>query len=161
MRHFKNGDTITVEPFRAQAFPVIRDLMVDRSAFDRIIQAGGYISVNTGQAPDGNTIPIEKELASKSFDAATCIGCGACAAACPNGSAMLFTSAKLAHLGLLPQGEVEQSNRIQHMVAQMDREGFGFCSNIKACEVECPKEISSENIARMNRQYAKAMMTSD
>ncbi len=161
MRHFKNNDTITVEPFRATAFPVIRDLMVDRSAFDRIIQSGGYISVNTGQAPDGNALPIEKDLASKSFEAAACIGCGACVAACPNGSAMLFTAAKISHLGLLPQGKVEQTKRVKNMVAQMDTEGFGFCSNIKACEVECPKEISTDNIARMNREYTFAMLASE
>lgn len=153
MRHFKEGDDIVIEPFRASAFPVIKDLVVDRSSFDHIIQAGGYISVNTGQAPDGNAIPIEKDLAGEAFDAATCIGCGACVAACPNGSAMLFTSAKVSHLGLLPQGAVEQTKRVKNMVDTMDKEGFGMCSNVGACEVECPKEISIENIARMNRAY--------
>ncbi len=153
MRHFNDGDSIAIEPFRSAAFPVIKDLVVDRSAFDHIIQAGGYISVNTGQAPDGNAIPIEKDLAGQSFDAATCIGCGACVAACPNGSAMLFTSAKVAHLGLLPQGKVEHTKRVKNMVDTMDKEGFGMCSNIGACEVECPKEISIENIAMMNRSY--------
>lgn len=161
MRKFKDGDTIVVEPFRAKAFPVLKDLVVDRSAFDKIIQAGGYISVNTGQATDGNSTPIEKDLALKAFDAAQCIGCGACAAACPNGSAMLFTSAKVSHLGLLPQGEIEHTKRVQSMVAKMDEEGFGFCSNIGACEVECPKEISTENIARMNRDYLKASLISE
>ncbi|HOY12026.1 MAG TPA: succinate dehydrogenase/fumarate reductase iron-sulfur subunit [Saprospiraceae bacterium] len=161
MRHFKEGDTITVEPWRATAFPVIKDLVVDRSSFDRIIQAGGFISVNTGQAVDGNAIPIEKDIALKAFDAATCIGCGACVSACPNGSAMLFTSAKVSHLGLLPQGEVEHSRRVLNMVAQMDKEGFGMCSNVGACSAECPKEISLENIARMNREYFKAVLTSD
>jgi succinate dehydrogenase / fumarate reductase, iron-sulfur subunit len=161
MRQFKDGDTITVEPFRAKAFPIIKDLVVDRSAFDRIIQSGGYISVNTGQAVDGNSIPIEKDLALKAFDAATCIGCGACVAACPNGSAMLFTSAKISHLGLLPQGEIESSRRTQKMVAQMDKEGFGLCSNIGACSAECPKEISLENIARMNRYYFGASFSAD
>ncbi len=160
MRHFKDGDSIVVEPFRADSFPVVRDLVVDRSAFDRIIQAGGYISVNTGQAVDGNAIPIEKERAAKSFDAAACIGCGACVAACPNGSAMLFVSAKVSHLGLLPQGEVENDRRVVNMVNQMDQEGFGRCSNVGACEAECPKEISIENIARMNRYYTKAVLTS-
>lgn len=153
MRYFKDGDTITIEPWKSTAFPVIKDLVVDRSSFDRIIQAGGYISVNTGQAPDGNDIPIGKDQAAQSFDAATCIGCGACVAACPNGSAMLFTSAKVSHLGLLPQGKVESTKRVSKMVAQMDKEGFGMCSNIGACEAECPKEISIENIARMNRAY--------
>lgn len=161
MRHFKDGDTITVEPFRATAFPIIKDLVVDRSSFDRIIQAGGYISVNTGGAVDGNTIPIEKDVAGKAFDAATCIGCGACVAACPNGSAMLFTSAKVSHLGLLPQGKVEHKGRTMKMVAQMDKEGFGMCSNIGACSAECPKEISLENIARMNRSYIGATFTTD
>ena len=153
MRAFKDGDTITIEPFRATAFPVIKDLAVDRSSFDSIIQAGGYISVNTGQAPDGNAIPIEKELAEQAFDSATCIGCGACVAACPNGSAMLFTSAKINHLNNVPQGKVEHTNRVKNMVKVMDREGFGKCSNVGACEVECPKEISTENIAALNRYY--------
>lgn len=157
MRHFSDGQTIVVEPYRAKAFPVLKDLVVDRSSFDRIIQAGGYISVNTGQAQDGNAIPIEKGRAGKSFEAAACIGCGACVAACPNGSAMLFTSAKITHLGLLPQGEVEAERRTQDMVAQMDKEGFGMCSNIGACEAECPKEIKLDNIAFMNRSYFKAV----
>ena len=160
MRHFKDGETITIEPYRAKAFPVVKDLVVDRSAFDRVIQAGGFISVNTGQAPDGNAIPIEKDIAAQSFDAAACIGCGACVAACPNASAMLFTSAKVSHLALLPQGKVEHNRRVINMVHQMDKEGFGFCSNIKACEVECPKEISTVNIARMNREYYSAMIGS-
>ena len=161
MRFFKDGDTITIEPWRAKAFPVIKDLVVDRSAFDRIIQSGGYISVNTGQAQDGNAIPIEKDRAGKSFDAATCIGCGACVAACPNASAMLFTSAKVVHLGTLPQGEVEHKRRVQSMIHQMDEEGFGMCSNTKACEVECPKEISITNIAEMNRTYFSAVLGSE
>jgi succinate dehydrogenase / fumarate reductase iron-sulfur subunit len=161
MRHFKSGDTITIEPFRAKAFPVVKDLVVDRSSFDRIIQAGGYISVNTGSAPDGNAIPVEKDLSSKAFDAAACIGCGACVAACPNASAMLFVSAKVSHLGLLPQGEVEADSRALNMVRQMDLEGFGNCSNITACEAECPKEISVENIARLNREFLGAAMGSD
>jgi succinate dehydrogenase / fumarate reductase iron-sulfur subunit len=161
MRKFNSGDTIVVEPYRVKAFPVIKDLVVDRSAFDRIIQAGGFISVNTGQAPDGNSIPIEKDQALESFDAAACIGCGACAAACPNGSAMLFTSAKVAHLGLLPQGKIEETSRVRGMVAQMDKEGFGFCSNIRACEVECPKEISTINIARLNRTYLSASLVAE
>jgi succinate dehydrogenase / fumarate reductase, iron-sulfur subunit len=161
MRQFKEGDTITVEPWRAKAFPVIKDLAVDRSAFDRIIQAGGYISVNTGQAVDANAIPVEKDVAMKAFDAATCIGCGACVAACPNGSAMLFTSAKVSHLGLLPQGKVESKRRTMKMVAQMDKEGFGMCSNVGACSAECPKEISLDNIARMNRAFIGASLTSD
>jgi len=153
MRFFKDGDTIVIEPFRARAFPVVKDLVVDRSPLDRIVQAGGYISVNTGNAQDGNAIPISKEVSSKAFDAAACIGCGACVAACPNGAAMLFTSAKISHLGLLPQGAVESERRTMRMVAQMDKEGFGSCSNIGACEVECPKEITLTNIARMNRYY--------
>jgi len=161
MRKFKDGDTIVVEPFRARAFPVIKDLVVDRSAFDRIIQSGGFISVNTGQAVDGNSIPIDKDTASKAFDAATCIGCGACVAACPNASAMLFTSAKVAHLNQLPQGKLEAEQRVLNMVNQMDEEGFGLCSNVTACEAECPKEISVENIARMNREYIGASLTSD
>lgn len=161
MRFFKAGDTITIEPFRARSFPVIKDLVVDRSAFDRIIQSGGFISVNTGQAVDGNTIPIEKDRAGKAFDAAACIGCGACVAACPNGSAMLFTAAKVAHLAWLPQGKIEAAQRVQAMVKQMDKEGFGMCSNIRACEVECPKSISTDNIALMNREYFSAALTSD
>ena len=161
MRHFKNGDTIVVEPWRAKAFPIVRDLVVDRSAFDRIIQAGGYVSVNTGQAQDANAIPIEKDQAGEAFDAATCIGCGACVAACPNASAMLFTSAKVSHLSLLPQGEVEADRRVLAMVDQMDEEGFGNCSNTGACSVECPKEISLEHIARLNRQYLSASLTSE
>lgn len=161
MRSFKDGDTIVVEPWRAKAFPVIKDLVVDRSSFDKIIQAGGYISVNTGQAQDGNSIPIEKDLAGQAMDAATCIGCGACVAACPNASAMLFTSAKISHLGLLPQGEVEHSNRVQKMVAQMDEEGFGMCSNTGACEADCPKEISITNIARLNRNYFGSILGSE
>lgn len=161
MRHYKEGDTIVIEPFRSHAFPVIRDLVVDRSSFDRIIQAGGYVSVNTGQAQDANAIPIEKEQASHAFDSAACIGCGACVAACPNASAMLFTSAKISHLALLPQGQVERQKRVIAMVAQMDKEGFGRCSNVRACEAECPKEISVENIARMNREYLSAVFQSD
>ncbi|MEY3194524.1 MAG: hypothetical protein RIQ78_621 [Bacteroidota bacterium] len=161
MRHYKDGDTIVIEPFRARSFPVIRDLVVDRSAFDRIIQSGGYVSVNTGQAQDANNIPVEKDQAGKSFDAAACIGCGACVAACPNASAMLFTSAKVSHLALLPQGQVERQKRVLAMVSQMDKEGFGSCSNVKACEAECPKEISVGNIARMNREYNSAVFTSD
>ncbi|MFN4081256.1 MAG: succinate dehydrogenase/fumarate reductase iron-sulfur subunit [Saprospiraceae bacterium] len=161
MRHYKDGETIVIEPFRAKAFPIIKDLVVDRSAFDRIIQAGGYISVNTGQAQDANAIPIEKEIASRSFDAAACIGCGACVAACPNASAMLFTSAKVSHLALLPQGQVERQRRVISMVQQMDKEGFGRCSNVRACEAECPKEISVENIARMNREYNAAVFAGE
>lgn len=161
MRHYHDGDTIVIEPFRANAFPVVKDLAVNRSAFDRIIQAGGYVSVNTGQAQDANAIPVEKEQASESFDAAACIGCGACVAACPNSSAMLFTGAKISHLALLPQGHVERHKRVLAMVAQMDIEGFGKCSNVTACEAECPKEISIENIARMNREYLGAVFASD
>ncbi len=161
MRHYRDGDTIVIEPFRAQAFPVLKDLVVDRSAFDRIIQAGGYISVNTGQAQDANAIPIEKDTALRSFDAAACISCGACVAACPNSSAMLFTSAKVSHLALLPQGKVESQKRVLAMVHQMDEEGFGRCSNVTACEAECPKEISIENIARLNREYIGAVFASE
>lgn len=160
MRHYNDGDTIVIEPFRAQAFPVIKDLVVNRSSFDRIIQAGGYVAVNTGQAQDANAIPIEKSNASAAFDAATCIGCGACVAACPNASAMLFTSAKVSHLAQLPQGQVERQQRVLNMVHTMDEEGFGRCSNIKACEAECPKEISVANIARMNREYMSAVFAS-
>ncbi|HEA19802.1 hypothetical protein LCGC14_1647720 [marine sediment metagenome] len=157
MRRFKDGDTVYIEPFRARAFPVIKDLVVDRSAFDRIQQAGGYISVNTsGNPQDANTVPIEKTVADAAFDSATCIGCGACVAACKNASAMLFVSAKISQLALLPQGEVEAKSRVANMVKQMDEEGFGNCTNTGACEIECPKEISLENIARMNREYLKA-----
>ncbi len=161
MRAFKDGDTIVVEPWRAKAFPVIKDLIVDRTAFDRIIQAGGYISVNTGNAVDGNSIPIEKEKADASFAAAMCIGCGACVAACKNSSAMLFLSAKVAHLALLPQGGPERKIRVVNMVAQMDKEGFGACTNTGACEATCPKEISLRNIARLNREYATASLTAE
>ncbi len=157
MRKFKDGDTIVIEPFRAKAFPVIKDLVVDRSSFDRIQQAGGYISVNTsGNTQDANSIPVDKESADMSFYAATCIGCGACVAACKNASAMLFTSAKVSQFALLPQGEVEADRRVLQMVEQMDKEGFGNCTNTGACEIECPKGISLENIARMNREYLKA-----
>jgi succinate dehydrogenase / fumarate reductase iron-sulfur subunit len=157
MRSFKDGDTIYIEPWRAKAFPVIKDLVTDRSSFDRVMQAGGYISVNTsGNTLDANAIPIPKEDADKAFDAATCIGCGACVAACKNASAMLFVSAKVSQLSLLPQGEVEANERVKNMVAQMDKEGFGNCTVTGACEAECPKGISLENIARMNREYLLA-----
>lgn len=161
MRFFKDGDTVTIEPWRADTFPVIKDLVVDRSAFDRIIQAGGYISVSTGQPQDGNNIPVDREDASLAFDAAACIGCGACVAACPNASAMLFVSAKVSHLFLLPQGKVEDETRVANMVRQMDLEGFGNCSNTYACEAECPKEISVENIARMNRRYLHSQFSAN
>lgn len=161
MRHFKDGDTVYIEPFRAKGFPVIKDLVVDRSAFDRIIQAGGFISASTGQPVDGNAILIPKDTAAKAFDAAACIGCGACVAACPNASAMLFVSAKVSHLALLPQGRAEAARRVQNMVRQMDLEGFGNCSNVTACEAECPKNISIENIARMNREYLSASFSSE
>ena len=153
MRHFKNGDTITIEPWRAKAFPVIKDLVVDRSSFDRIIQSGGYISVNTGSAPDGNAIPIPKSVAEEAFDAAACIGCGACVASCKNASASLFVSAKISQLSLLPQGQPEKDERVKNMVAQMDKEGFGHCTNTGACQAECPKEISVEYIRKMNLDY--------
>lgn len=159
MRKFKDGDTIYIEPFRAKAFPVVKDLMVDRSAFDRIQHAGGYISVNTsGNTIDANAIPIPKEDADRSFDAASCIGCGACVATCKNSSAMLFVSAKVSQFALLPQGKVEAAERVMNMVAKMDEEGFGNCTNTGACEVECPKGISLENIARMNREYLFASL---
>jgi len=157
MRSFHDGDEITIEPFRAAAFPVLRDLCVDRSAFDRIIQAGGYVSIRTGSARDANEIPISKENAELAMDAAQCIGCGACVAACPNASASLFTAAKIAHLSLLPQGQPEREERARKMVAQMDAEGFGHCTNHAECEAACPKEISIENIARMNRDFLRAM----
>lgn len=158
MRRFKDGDTISIEPFRAKAFPVVKDLVVDRSAFDRIIQAGGYVSVNTGNAQDANAIPIPKEDADEAFNAATCIGCGACVAACPNASASLFTAAKVSQFTLLPQGQPERTSRALSMVEQMDKEGFGGCTNIGACSRACPKEISLENIARMNREYLGATL---
>lgn len=156
MRTFKDGDLIVVEPWRAKPFPVIKDLVVDRTAFDRIMQAGGFVSVNTGGAPDGNAIPIPKPIAEEAMDAAACIGCGACVAACKNGSAMLFVSAKVSHLALLPQGYAERKERVDRMIAQMDKEGFGACSNTYACEAECPKQISVEHIARLNREYIRA-----
>jgi succinate dehydrogenase / fumarate reductase iron-sulfur subunit len=159
MRMFNDGDTITIEPFRAAAFPVVKDLVVDRSAFDRIQHAGGFISVNTSGNPiDANTIPINKKDADSAFDAATCIGCGACVATCKNSSAMLFVAAKVSQYALLPQGRIEATERVLNMVSQMDAEGFGNCTNTGACEVECPKGISLENIARMNREYLSASM---
>lgn len=161
MRSFKDGDTITIEPWRAKSFPVVKDLVVDRGAFDRIIQAGGYVSVNTGGVPDANEIPIPKVIADEAFDAATCIGCGACVAACKNASAMLFVSAKLSQLALLPQGQVERRNRAEKMIAQMDAEGFGACTNTGACSAECPKEIKLSNIARMNREYYAASVVTE
>ena len=156
MRKFKDGDEITIEPWRAKAFPVLKDLVVDRSAFDRIIQKGGYISANTGNAPDGNAIPIPKPDSDWAFEAAACIGCGACVAACKNASASLFVAAKVTHLGLLPQGQPERYLRVTAMVEQMDQEGFGSCTNTYDCEGACPKQISVRNIARMNRDYLKA-----
>jgi len=162
MRSFKDGDTIVIEPWRAKPFPVIKDLVVDRTSFDRIMAAGGYISVNTsGNTQDANNIPINKEDADKAFDAAICIGCGACAAVCPNASAMLFVSAKVSQFALLPQGQPESERRVLSMMKQHDKEGFGACSNTGACEVECPKEISIENIARLNREYIAASLTAD
>lgn len=158
MRSFHDGDHILIEPFRASAFPVIRDLVVDRSSFDRVIQAGGFVSVSTGAAPDGNAILVPKEMAERAMDAAQCIGCGACVAACPNASAMLFTSAKVSHLAMLPQGQPERYRRVLGMVGQMDIEGFGGCTNFAECEAACPKQISIENIARMNRDYLKASL---
>lgn len=161
MRSFNDGDTIVVEPWRAKAFPVIKDLVVDRSAFDRIQAAGGYISVNTGNAQDANNLPIPKVAADEAFGAAACIGCGACVAACKNASAMLFVSAKVSQLALLPQGQPERTMRAERMVAQMDEEGFGSCTNTGACSAECPKEISLEHIARLNREYLGAKISSD
>ena len=158
MRNFKDGDTITIEPWRAKAFPVVRDLITDRSAFDRIISAGGFISVNTGGAPDGNAVPVPKESAEKSMDAAACIGCGACVAVCKNASAMLFVAAKVSHLNLLPQGKAEKDHRVRNMVRQMDAEGFGNCTVTASCEAVCPKEISLSVIAKMNRDYALAIL---
>lgn len=159
MRWFKDGDTIVIEPWRAKPFPVIKDLMVDRTAFDEIIQAGGFVSVNTGGVPDANAIPIKKRNADLAMDAASCIGCGACVAACKNASAMLFVSAKVSQFALLPQGKVEAKERVQKMVAKMDELGFGNCTNTYACEAECPKEISVTNIARMNREFLCAKVS--
>jgi succinate dehydrogenase / fumarate reductase, iron-sulfur subunit len=156
MRHFNDGDMIAIEPFRAKAFKVLRDLVVDRSALDKVIQAGGYVSVNTGGTPDANAIPISKEIADKAMDAAACIGCGACVAACPNASAMLFVGAKVSQLALLPQGKAEAARRVTFMVRTMDAQGFGNCTNERECEAECPKEISITHIARMNREFLKA-----
>jgi len=160
MRSFRDGDVVVLEPWRAGPFPVIKDLMVDRRSFERIMQAGGYTSAKTGGIPDGNAIPIPKHVADEAMDAAACIGCGACVAACPNGSAMLFVSAKVSQLALLPQGAVERADRVQNMVEQMDKEGFGNCSNNYACEAECPKEISVAHIARLNREYIRAKVVS-
>ena len=157
MRHFKDGDRLTIEPWRATAFPILRDLVVDRQAFDHIIEAGGFISVSTGQAPEANTLPVPRPAAEKAMDAAACIGCGACVAACKNASAMLFVAAKVTHLGQLPQGQPERSRRVLRMVKAMDEAGFGHCTNTSACEAVCPKEISVDSIARMNRDYAKAL----
>lgn len=159
MRHFKDGDELWLEPWRAKAFPVVKDLVVDRSAFDRIIQAGGYVSVRTGSAPDANAIPIRKESADRAMDAAACIGCGACVAACPNGSAMLYTAAKVAHLALLPQGQPERLQRVLGMVEQMDQDGFGNCTNHGACEAACPKGISIDFIGQLNRDWVKAALS--
>jgi len=161
MRAFQSGETIVVEPWRANGFPIIKDLVTDRTAFDRIIQAGGFISINTGNAVDGNALPIEKDKADASFAAAACIGCGACVAACKNASASLFTSAKIAHLALLPQGDPERKNRALSMVNQMEQEGFGSCTFTGACEAVCPKEISITNISRMHKEYMYAGLTSD
>ncbi|HJD92317.1 MULTISPECIES: succinate dehydrogenase/fumarate reductase iron-sulfur subunit [Bacteroides] len=158
MRRFNDGDTITIEPWRSAGFPVIRDLMVDRSSYDKIIQAGGYVSVNTGAPQDANAILIPKDIAEKSMDAASCIGCGSCVAACKNGSAMLFVSAKVSQLNLLPQGKAEAARRVKAMVAKMDELGFGNCTNTRACEAECPKGISISNIARLNREFIKAKL---
>jgi succinate dehydrogenase / fumarate reductase iron-sulfur subunit len=158
MRRFKDGDVITVEPWRSAGFPVIRDLMVDRTAFDKIQQAGGYVSINTGGMPDANAIPIGKDVAEEAMDAAACIGCGACVAACKNGSAMLFVSAKVSQFALLPQGKVEAAKRVKAMVAKMDELGFGNCTNTRACEAECPKCVSISNIARLNREFIKAKL---
>lgn len=160
MRHFRDGETITVEPWRAEPFPIVRDLVVDRAAFDRIMQAGGYVSVGTGSAPEANVIPVPKDAADTAFQAATCIGCGACVAACPNGSAMLFVAAKVAHLARMPQGHPERTRRVIRMVEQMDAEGFGGCTNHYECAEACPKGISVQYIAEMNREFLKAALTS-
>jgi succinate dehydrogenase / fumarate reductase iron-sulfur subunit len=157
MRSFKDGDTITIEPWRADAFPVLKDLCVDRSAFDRMIQAGGYVSVNTGSAPDAHSTPVPKQNADRAFDAAVCIGCGACVAACPNGSASLFLGAKVTHLGELPQGQAERDSRVRNMVAQHDHEGFGGCTNIGECAAACPKEIPLDMISQLNKDYRRAL----
>ncbi len=159
MRHFESGDTIVIEPFRSRAFPIKKDLLIDRSALDRIIQSGGYISVNTGGTPDGNSIPIPSQQAELAMDAAACIGCGACVAQCPNGAAMLFAGAKISQLCLLPQGQVERKERALAMVTQMDEEGFGNCTNAKECEAVCPKGISIRNIARLNKEYFRAVLS--
>ncbi len=159
MRNFETGDTLVIEPFRSRAFPIKKDLMVDRSAFDRIIQSGGYVSVNTGGVPDGNSIPIPSQVAELAMDAAACIGCGACVASCPNGAAMLFTSAKISQLCLLPQGQAERKQRALAMVETMDKEGFGNCTNHRECEAVCPKSISIRNIARLNREFVKGAFT--
>lgn len=159
MREFRDGEVIRVEPWRVGAFPVVRDLVVDRSAYDRILQAGGFVSVRTGSAPDGNTLLVSRELAERAFTSATCIGCGACAAACPNASASLFVAAKISHLGLLPQGQVERNARVRMMLAQMDAEGFGYCSNHRECEAVCPKEIDIGRIARMNRDLYRSFVS--
>jgi succinate dehydrogenase / fumarate reductase iron-sulfur subunit len=161
LRHFEDGDTITIEPWRARAFPVIQDLIVDRTPFERIIQAGGFVSVNTGGAPDANSLPVPKYLSDLAMDAAQCIGCGACVAACKNASAMLFVAAKVSHLNLLPQGKPERDRRVKAMVTQMDKEGFGNCTVTGSCEAVCPKEISLDFIARMNRDYAVAIVKGD
>jgi len=158
MRYFKDGDTITVEPFRAKSFPIVKDLVIDRSAFDRIIMAGGYISVNAGSAPEANLIPIGKEVANKAMDSAECIGCGACVAACPNASASLFVGAKISQFAILPQGQAERKQRAVQMIDQMDKEGFGNCSNHGECEAVCPKGISITNIAKMRREYLRSLL---
>lgn len=156
MREFSDGDEIWIEPWRVKAFPIVKDLVVDRSAFDRILQAGGYISISTGAAPDGNTLPIAKQVSERAFTSATCIGCGACSAACPNASASLFVAAKISHLGLLPQGQIERNSRVAMMLKQMDNEGFGYCSNHQECEAVCPKQITIGRIARMNRDLYRS-----